>query len=99
MIYIDGVQEPVHPYLQYNYLVKTDGHVLGNSYLSKLGISKEDRESNGNGLYRLPLTAAMKAKLEKNPHVLSIEVEPEEQGGEVYPLGHNTWTRDNYGPI
>ena len=99
VIYIDGVKEPVHPYLQYNYIVQTDGHVLGNSYLSKLGISKEDRESNGNGLYRLPLTAAMKAELEKNPHVLSITVEPEDQGGEVYPLGYNSWTRDNYGPI
>ena len=99
VIYIDGQKEPVHPYLQYNYIVRTDGHVLGNSYLSKLGISKEDRESNGNGLYRLPLTAAMKAELEKNSHVLSIEIEPEDQGGEVYPLGHNTWTRDNYGPI
>ena len=99
VIYIDGVKEPVHPYLQYNYIVQTDGHILGNSYLSKLGISKEDRESNGNGLYRLPLTAAMKVELEKNPHVLSITVEPEDQGGEVYPLGHNSWTRDNYGPI
>ncbi len=99
VIYIDGVKEPTHPYLQYNYIVKTDGHILGNSYLTKLGISKEDRESNGNGLYRLPLTAAMKAELEKNSHVLSIEIEPEDQGGEVYPLGHNSWTRDNYGPI
>ena len=99
VVYIDGVAEPKHPYLQYNYIVTTDGHVLSNSYLSKLGISKEDRESNGNGVYRLPLTAEMKAELAKNSHVLSIEIEPEEQGGEVYPLGHNTWTRDNYGPI
>ena len=99
VIYIDGVKEPIHPYLQYNYIVRTDGHVLGNSYLSKLGISKEDRVSNGNGVYRLPLTAEMKAELEKNSHVLSIDIEPEDQGGEVYPLGHNTWTRDNYGPI
>ena len=99
VIHINGEAEPVHPYLQYNYIIKTDGHLLSNSYLTKLGISKEDRESNGSGLYRLPLTTAMKAELEKNPHVLSIEVEPEDQGGEVYPLGHNTWTRDNYGPI
>ena len=99
VIYTDGVKEPIHPYLQYNYIVRTDGHVLGNSYLSKLGISKEDRESNGNGVYRLPLTSEMKAELEKNSHVLSIDIEPEDQGGEVYPLGHNTWTRDNYGPI
>jgi signal peptidase I len=99
VVYIDGVAEPKHPYFQYNYIITTDGHVLSNSYLTKLGISKEDRESNGNGVYRLPLTAEMKAELAKNSHVLSIEIEPEEQGGEVYPLGHNTWTRDNYGPI
>ena len=99
VIYINSIAEPTHPYLQYNYIVKTDGHILGNSYLTKLGISKEDRESNGNGLYRLPLTAEMKAELKKNSHVLSIDIEPEDQGGEVYPLGHNTWTRDNYGPI
>ena len=99
VVYIDGVAEPKHPYLQYNYIVTTDGYVLSNSYLTKLGISKEDRESNGNGVYRLPLTAEMKAELAKNSHVLSIEIEPEEQGGEVYPLGHNSWTRDNYGPI
>ena len=99
VVYIDGVAEPKHPYLQYKYIVTTDGYVLGNSYLTKLGISKEDRESNGNGVYRLPLTAEMKAELAKNSHVLSIEIEPEEQGGDVYPLGHNSWTRDNYGPI
>ena len=40
VIYINGEAEPVHPYLQLNYFVTTDGHVLGNSYLSKLGISK-----------------------------------------------------------
>ena len=35
----------------------------------------------------------------KNEHILAIEVEPEQNGGDVYPLGHTTWTRDNYGPI
>lgn len=99
VIYINGVAEPKHPYLQYNYIVKTNGYVLGNSYLTKLGISKEDRTKLAEGVYHLPLTAEMKAELEKNSHVLSIEIEPEENGGEVYPLGHNNWTRDNYGPI
>ena len=99
VIYIDGTAEPVHPYLQYNYIIKTDGAVLGNSYLSKLGISKEDRVKLAEGVYHLPLTAEMKAELEKNSHILSIEVEPEKNGGDVYPLGHNNWTRDNYGPI
>ena len=99
VVYINGVAEPRHEELQYNYIVHTDGHVLGNSYLSKIGISKDDRESNGAGVYHLPLTQAMKAEMEKNPHIVSIEIEPETMGGEVYPLGHNDWTRDNYGPI
>ncbi len=99
VVYINGVAEPRHEELQYNYIVHTDGHVLGNSYLSKIGISKDDRESNGAGVYHLPLTQAMKAEIEKNPHVTSIEIEPETMGGEVYPYGHNNWTRDNYGPI
>ena len=103
VVYIDGKAEPVHPYLQYNYLVKTDGQVLTNTYLRELGISKEDLATEQKhlikGCYRLPLTTEMKAKLAKNPHVRSIEIEPEVIGGDVYPLGHNTWTRDNYGPI
>ena len=103
VVYIDGEAEPVHPYLQYNYLVKTDGQVLTNTYLRELGISKEDLATEQKniikGCYRLPLTTEMKAKLAKNPHVRSIEIEPEVIGGDVYPLGHNTWTRDNYGPI
>ena len=103
VVYIDGKAEPVHPYLQYNYLVKTDGQVLTNTYLRELGISKEDLATEQKniikGCYRLPLTTEMKAKLAKNPHVRSIDIEPEVLGGDVYPLGHNSWTRDNYGPI
>ena len=41
----------------------------------------------------------MKAELEKNSHVEHIVLEPETHGGEVYPLGENHWTRDNYGPV
>jgi len=99
IVYINDVAEPKHPYLQYNYIVITDGYALSSNYLSELGISKEDQENVGRSTYRLPLTSEMKAELEKNSHILSVEIEPEEQGGEVYPLGHNTWTRDNYGPI
>ena len=41
----------------------------------------------------------MREELERNPHVTAIALEPEKQGGDVYPLGYNDWTRDNYGPI
>ena len=103
VIYINGEAEPKHPYLQYNYIVKTDGYKLSYKYFKQIGISREDYEQGKGyasaGIYIIPLTEAMKNELEKNSHILSIEIMPEEYGGEVYPLGHNTWTRDNYGPI
>jgi len=91
--------EPIREGMQLNYLVRTDGHVLTRKYLSKVGISVDDQRQLEAGIYHFPLTRAMKAELEKNEHILAIELEPEQAGGEVYPLGHNTWTRDNYGPI
>lgn len=93
------VAEPTHEGRQLNYIVRTDGHLLGNSYLEKIGVNKDDRHVIEPGLYHFPLTDAMAEELAKNPHVLTMDIEPEENGGAVYPLGHNDWTRDNYGPI
>lgn len=99
VIYVNGEREQEREGLQLNYLVQTDGHVFGAKYLDKLGISLADRMQVDATTWHFPLTAAMRAELEKNPHVLAIRIEAEEQGGAVYPLGHNDWTRDNYGPI
>ena len=95
----DWQREPEREGLQLNYFVQTDGHLFSAKYLEKLGISIADRVQVDATTWHFPLTQAMKAELEKNPHVLAIAIEPEEQGGAVYPLGHNDWTRDNYGPI
>ena len=92
-------REPEREGLQLNYFVQTDGHIFTGKYLEKIGISVADRVQIDPQTWHFPLTQAMKDELEKNPHVLSIAVEPETQGGAVYPLGHNEWTRDNYGPI
>ena len=99
VIYVNGEREPFREGLQLNYLVFTDGHVFGAKYFEKLGVSVADRMQIDATTWHFPLTQAMKEELERNPHVLAIELEPEERGGAVYPLGHNTWTRDNYGPI
>ena len=92
-------EEPAREGVQLNYFVRTDGHVFGAKYLEKIGISVADRIQVDATTWHFPLTQAMKAEIEKNPHVEAVTVEPEEQGGAVYPLGHNDWTRDNYGPI
>ena len=99
VIFVNGEQEPAREGVQLNYLVQTDGHMFGAKYLDKLGISVADRMQIDATTWHFPLTKAMKEELEQNPHVLAMIVEPEERGGAVYPLGHNDWTRDNYGPI
>lgn len=50
-------------------------------------------------VYHFPLTQNMVEQLKQNPHIKEIKREPEWRGGDVYPLGHTTWTRDNYGPV
>lgn len=99
VVYTNGQPEQDREGRQYNYYIVTDGHILGKSYLDKIGISIDDREQIRPGVYLFPLTQAMKTELQKNPHIQMIQLQPEAEGGEVYPLGHNTWTRDNYGPI
>ena len=101
VIYINGNREPEREGLQLNYRVETDGTALSPKYMDRLGISLADRQRDRHQphVYYFPLTKAMKAELEQNTHVLSVTVQDEMSGGEVYPLGHNQWTRDNYGPI
>ncbi len=50
-------------------------------------------------VYRFPLTQNMVEQLKQNLNIKEIKREPEWRGGDVYPLGHTTWTRDNYGPV
>jgi len=99
VIYVNGEREPERPGLQLNYFVQTDGHIFSAKYLDKIGISIADRVQVDATTWHFPLTETMKNELTYNPHVIDILVEPESQGGAVYPLGHNEWTRDNYGPI
>ena len=99
IIYVNGEREPEREGLQLNYYVQTDGHIFSAKYLEKIGISVADRVQVDATTWHFPLTDAMREELSKNPHVLAIVVEPEDRGGAVYPMGHNEWTRDNYGPI
>lgn len=99
VVYINGIAEKKREGVQLNYFVQTDGHLLSSSYLDKIGISKDDRHQPHPGLYHFPMTNAMCVQIQKNPHVISVMVEQAQDTGAVYPLGHNVWTRDNYGPI
>ena len=115
-VYVNGKKEEKFPGIQFNYLVQTDGRRLSDELLSKLHISKDDRlllntmqnpsEIISLGLdpelpiYHFPLTEEAYNKLRNVSGVTKIIVEPEQYGGEVFPLGGGkNWTRDNYGPI
>ena len=59
-------------------------------------------DANGryNPVYRLPLTTEGFEIVKKIPSVRKVVIEPEEIGGDVYPIDYElNWTRDNYGPI
>ncbi len=99
IIYVNGEREPEREGLQLNYYLQTDGHIFSAKYLEKIGISVADRVQVDATTWHFPLTEAMREELSKNPHVLALVIEPEDRGGAVYPMGHNEWTRDNYGPI
>lgn len=95
----EWTEEPAREGIQLNYIIETDGHLLSKSYLDKIGVSEDDRMTIEPGIYHFPLTQKMLSEMSKNEHIVRISVESERAGGDMYPLGATTWTRDNYGPI
>ncbi|MBQ9427153.1 MAG: signal peptidase I [Paludibacteraceae bacterium] len=95
----EWTEEPAREGVQLNYIIETDGHLLSKSYLDKIGVSEDDRMTIEPGIYHFPLTQKMLSEMSKNEHIVRISVESERAGGDMYPLGATTWTRDNYGPI
>ena len=101
IVYVNGKAVPQPENVQYFYYVETDGTFIDDAMFDDLGISMEDRHGQGNQ-YILPLTAAMKKKLESESWVKTIQrIQPDE--GETlftYPVGTDYgWTHANYGPI
>lgn len=102
VVYNNGIHEASHQGRQYNYYVRTNGNMLSQHFLDKVGINKDDRKIiEPSQLYHFPLTDEMLETMKSNSNVVSIAIEnvSEQTRGMVYPIGHNTWTRDNYGPI
>lgn len=106
IIYINGkaIAEPEN--VQYNYIIPVKSRI--NPYdLRDLGLRMEDIANQpidiaGNIVYDLPLTAAMKAELEKRPEIAGPLVREADAGlfdlGGVFPLGNDYgWTRPDMG--
>lgn len=83
---------------------KDDYAMLNPQHLGELQVITELGLDPRRPVYHFPLTKETKAKLEKNPVVDTIVIEPAAAGEAVYPLNRafqaeHQWTRDNYGPI
>jgi signal peptidase I len=112
-VVINGKTIPEPKNVQYNYAVKYTGTPDYDFLTNELGVTNEDIERNvavdqitgqqfiATELF-LPLTAAMKAQLEKCSWVNSVErvqYGPSE-GAYTYPIGVDYgWTHNDYGPI
>jgi signal peptidase I len=84
--------------------ISKDDRILVNAYqqaaqlFTMLGF-KPSSMGYYNPVYHLPLTQENVQKLKKYSEILSIKIEPQEFGGNTFPLGNKGWSRDNYGPI
>ena len=110
IVYINGkpIAEPEN--VQYNYIVPVNGPVTTEKWQS-IGVRVEDagpspmrNEAAGFSFYDVPLTAAMKAEIEKWPEVIGPLQRESESGmldlGGVYPLGNTYgWTRTDMGEL
>ncbi|MBR6283992.1 MAG: S26 family signal peptidase [Muribaculaceae bacterium] len=111
VVFINDQALPQPENVQFRYVVMTDGTPISNALFDELGVSRDDRNGNGQ-LYELPLTNAMKQRLESMSwvnHVAQVDDEfirlnnPEYLVYEhqiTYPIGTDLgWTHENYGPI
>ena len=79
----------------------TDGTGSNDAYLMSLGLELSDPAGKPLPVYHLPLTQAMLDALNGNKKLVRhIVREPDDMGGDVYPMNlYTKWTRDNYGPL
>lgn len=109
-VYVNGKHVPDAENVQYNYILPVNGEISPEKWHS-LGVRAEDHgyrpmrnEYAGFWFYDVPLTAAMKAEIEKWPEVIAPLQREAESGlldlGGVFPFGNDYgWTRPSMGTI
>ncbi len=109
-IYINGNALPEPENVQYNYIVPVNGPVSAEKW-HELGVRGEDyggmparNEAAGFSYYDVPLTAAMKAEIEKWHEVIGPLQRESQSGlfelGGIFPLGADYgWTRTDMGEL
>jgi signal peptidase I len=114
-LYVNHEKQDKFAGTQFNYFVQTDGSLLKEENLDKLGISKDDIQLYNNGqyinefgqigldaklpIYHFPLNEEAYSKLKAMAGVKKIVIETS-NSYDVFPLGGGKkWTRDNFGPL
>ena len=110
-IYINGHQIPFPENVQFNYIIPVSSPISDQKW-KEIGVRAEDRgaeptrnEFAGFSYYDVPLTAAMKAEVEKWPEVIAPLIRESDSGiydisSGVFPLnGNYGWDRANLGEI
>lgn len=110
VVYIDGKKVENAENVQFNYIIPVKAPIADAKW-EEIGVRREDRaggpmtsEWTSTQFYNVPLTAAMKAEVEKWPEVAGELIRESKSGmynlGGVFPLGAPYgWTRDNMGTI
>lgn len=108
-VYVNGQPQEVWEGVQSTYSVTTTGQKINPKNLEKLGINVSELWFNPQmpGYPAMPLTAAMREKIESFQNVVSVE-----ENVDVYPPDYPDsyltifpfeesyrWTRDNFGPL
>lgn len=95
-IYIDGKAQKAPENVQFNYNLYPTKKQISSSYLSSLGISKEDQHNP------IPLTQAMVKELSARKDLVQKLVLDKSTADAVEMYPHNLvthWDRDNFGPL
>ena len=103
-VYVNGEAQPLFPYTQRNYEVKTNGTQINPRFFEKCGVYEEDCLYNPvTRAYVVPLTTQHCAELAKLPNVDSIvpynDVDYDLMSRYIFPHDGRRWTEDNFGPI
>ncbi|MES1215646.1 MAG: S26 family signal peptidase [Bacteroidota bacterium] len=106
VVFINGVEQPVPPKAEINYIVNTSGQQLDADLMKQEYDLDADKSDYNFGTkpneFRMLLTTAAKEKMLKTGLAKSIELDSayNNGGGDVFPYdGVHVWSRDNFGPV
>ena len=107
-VWINGVQQPVYPGVQYSYRVVTTGNRINSKILSGIGLNLSEMYFDASlpGYPEMALTSEMLPKLKELSSVVSVEPNIDsypsatEDYRMIFPFSPDYhWTRDCFGPL